>query len=265
MMVHYTALVPVQEMTDALARCVERLDDVLRRLTLPYEIICIDDAALASSAGDRPAWMRHHEHLRIIRFDQARGVGAMLSAGIAASRGDLVIGLCPQSADQPDYVPHLISRLSRFDFVTARPDRTLLETLQARLVSLPSLMAASWRPGHQRPPFFAGRRETVAGLSFGRGAVALLPELVARRGWRVCELTVGGGLPPRGEPLQPGMLRRLAASWHGRRFEPHLASELATPSPPHGVPVASRATLARRGSGAPLPAQPTGKQHGKIA
>lgn len=264
-MVHYTALVPVQDATDALAHCVERLDQVLRRLTLPYEIICIDDATLASNVNQRPGWMRRQQRLRVIRFDRPRGLSAALSAGIAASRGDLVIGMCPGTLDQPDLVPHLISRLSQFDFVIAQPDRTLLEALRAQWVGMPGRIVAPTRLAAGQQLFFAGRREAVAGLSLGRSAFRLLPEMVARQGWRVCNLTIGGGLPPRGSRLQPSIFRRLVASWHCRRFEPHLASELATKSAQNDLPVTSRTGFARRGAEMPQPAKPIVEQHGKIA
>jgi hypothetical protein len=53
-----------------------------------------------------------------------------------------------------------------------------------------------------------------------------LPELVVKRGFRICRLTLAEGLPPQGAEFRPGVFERLAARWLDRRFEPHLGREV---------------------------------------
>ena len=118
--------------------------------------------------------------------------------------------------------------------------------------------------GAREELLFAARREALAGLTLPRGGFRLLPELVRRRGMRVCRVTLAAGLPPRGEAWRSTWLDRLAAGWIARRFEPHLARERA---PRHSHFTAKdRAQAQLVGAALARPATPpVGHQHGKSA
>jgi hypothetical protein len=253
-MVHYTVLVPGRDTADALARLVPQLAAALDRLILPYEIIAIDDASGEPAAGALERQLSENRHLRVLRFDRPRGASAALSAGIAASRGDLVIGICPDTRMAAESIPHMISRLSRWDFVVAKPERTAGQYLRHSLAGVPRILTAERRRDAAQDLFFAARREALVGLALAPGGCRILPELMASRGFRVCRLTIAPGLPPRGEHYRVGWLKRLAAGWLGRRFEPHLARELA-PYAARPNPAASAQQIGP--SRLALPAAPT--------
>jgi hypothetical protein len=73
--------------------------------------------------------------------------------------------------------------------------------------------------------FWAARRQAVCGLTLAQGAFRILGRIVARRGFRVCDLVLADGLPPRGTRYRPSLVDRLAGLWLDRGFEPHLARE----------------------------------------
>jgi hypothetical protein len=118
------------------------------------------------------------------------------------------------------------------------------------------------RRNTNEPLLFAARRDALTGLTLPRGGFRLLPELVRRRGFRVCRVTLASDLPPRGEAWQPMWVDRLAASLIERRFEPHLARERA-PALRTTPPSAARAD--RIGATLTRPANPAVGQHGKPA
>ncbi len=263
-MVHYSVLVPVRDANSAVTRLLAQLGEVLDRLILPYEILCILDASVTPSTGEWDQWMNEQARLRVLRFDQPRGISAALRAGIAAARGELILGVSPHSRIAVDRVAHLISRLGRYDFAFAVPERTIGQSLRNGLAGVPRLLAGSHDRLAAKELFFAARRESLTGLALAGGALRVLPELVVRRGFRVCRVGIAEGLPPRGARLRPGLLKRLAANWHARRFEPYLAREQARDDYVEPSPILARAGLHQRRPARPSPALPAHHKHGKI-
>lgn len=225
-MVHYTVLLPQRDSTSAVSRLLPQLCQVLGKLILPYEIICIDDASAPPAADDLEALLHEYAHLRVLRFDQPRGTSAALCAGMLAARGDLVIAIDPNTRFAIGYVPHLIARLSQSELVVARREGSLAAELCRPFVKLVRMLTISRELQASEDLFWAARREALSGLALARGAFRALGELVAKRGFRVCQLTFAPGRPPQGTRFRPGFLQRWVAAWFDRRFEPHLGREL---------------------------------------
>jgi len=226
-MIHYTVLIPQRDAIDAVGRLLPRLEPLLERLILPYEIIALDDASQAAASTRWQALLDKHPQLRVLQFDEPRGTSAALSAGIAAARGDLIIAMSAHSRFRLQDIPQLISRLSPYDLVVARHGQAIDVELRERLGGFPRLLAARPQLHPAEDLFWVARREAVAGLALGRGAFRMLPALVAKRGYRVCQLMLEEGLPARGVEFRLDPARRLATAWLDRRFEPHLARELS--------------------------------------
>lgn len=226
-MVHYTVLVPARDSTDAVCALVPHLYRVLDGLTLPYEILCIDDASAEGDAHRLQEFVSRHAHLRLLRFEEPRGTSAALTAGIAAARGDLILGACTRSTLEVTIIPHLIARLSQHDLVVAKDRQSWGARMRGFATRSPRVLRTDPQLRGGENLLFATRRQTVAGLSLPRGAFRMLPILLAARGMRVCQLTKAPGGPARGAAVRPGVWSRLAAAWLDRGFEPHRARELA--------------------------------------
>jgi glycosyltransferase involved in cell wall biosynthesis len=226
-MVHYSVLIPARDATAGVERILPPLCQALERLILPYEIVCVDDASSPAEGSALERLLPKYPALRVLRFDQARGVSAALSAGIAASRGDLVIAMDAQAVRAPHFVAQLISRLAQHEFVFTKFAAFSGAMLGDPLVRLGRSLAARTQLASSEGFFWAARREAVSGLALARGAFRVLPGMVARRGYRVGLLSLVDGLSPRGAAYTPGPLERLIIRWLDRRYEPHLAMELA--------------------------------------
>ena len=50
-MIHYSVLIPQRDAIDAVGRLLPRLEALLDRLILPYEIISVDDASQAAETA----------------------------------------------------------------------------------------------------------------------------------------------------------------------------------------------------------------------
>jgi glycosyltransferase involved in cell wall biosynthesis len=244
-MIHYSVLIPERDAADAIGRIVPQLCQVLGSLLLPYEIICIDDASVPPDAQRLKNLLDEYAPLRVLRFDEPRGTGAALTAGLAASSGRLVIAIDPREPASARHIPQLVARLSQHDLVVARHFRPLGEELWQSVSRVPRLIAAKPQLHASEDLFWAARREAVAGLALARGAFRILGKIVAQRGFRVCRLLLADGLPPRGTTYRAGLVDRLAGIWLDRRFEPHLASEMVRTDGAHPRMVPARYDAAR--------------------
>lgn len=246
-MVRYTVLVPVRDATEGLGRELAHLADQMERLILPYEIICILDATSADLLRAVSTQPLRLGTLRVLRFDPPRGTSAAFAAGVAAARGEVIVGVSSLSQQRVAEVPHLVSRLGRADLAIAQVE----QTLGARLTQ-------AWQRLRRRRDtsagelYFAANRAALAELSRAHNAFHALAPLAAHRGLRVCQVLMASGLPPCGERFRPGLVDRLRASWIDRRFTPHLAREIAAPKLSVPSETAGRAALQPRTAGLPI-------------
>ena len=226
-MVHYSIIVPCRDATASAGRLIAELVGELDRLILPYEIILVDDGSTPAEAHGLQSLASDTSAVRVLRFGEPRGTSAALTAGVAASRGDLVLGVPSGSLLSMRYLPHLIARLSQSDFVFAESERSLAAQLGHAVGQFGRAAVGSRRMRGGDELFWAARREAVAGIALSGGAFRVLPAIVAHRRFRVCRLLLAQGLPPQGGPYALNLFGRALAAWLDGRFEPHLASELA--------------------------------------
>ena len=86
-----------------------RLRDVLTALGGAWEIILVDDGSLDGTAQRLQAWARE-PHIRGIRLSRNFGKEAALTAGLQASRGDVVVMLDADLQHPPELLPQLLAR-----------------------------------------------------------------------------------------------------------------------------------------------------------
>jgi glycosyltransferase involved in cell wall biosynthesis len=245
-MVHYSVVIPQRNSAQGMQSLVARLEAALEPLVLPYEIICVDDASDAANRRQIELLRGEQSRLRLLRFDEPRGTSAALSAGIAATRGELVIAVGTQGNESIKHLPHLIAHLSRHDLVVAKNEERLGSALRAGSARLFRALAADADLRSGETLFWAASRRVVYSLALARGAFRALPEIAAKRGFRICQLTVAPDLPVHDRTWNPGMAGRITAYWLDRGFEPHRASEATANGPaPADIPFAGRAVSLR--------------------
>ena len=241
-MIHYSVLIPLRDATSAASRLLPPLCQALKNLTLPFEILCLDDGSAPRDANALAELLIITPNLRVLRFDEPRGPGAALAAGLAAARGDLLIGLdaIAMSIASDGFLakalPQMISRLSQHDLVVMQQEPSLVEEFLKT--------ATRWLPAIKKPTarratieMWAARREAMCARPLAPRAFDALETIAIGRGQRVCRLTMAEGVPPRGQTLRSNPLARLTAWRLDRGFEPHLARELVRrPADPHYTP-----------------------------
>ncbi len=244
-MIHYSVLIPQRNASQTVASQLPALCQALDRLILPYEILCIDDASSASHAEKLRSLMDHSPRLRVLAFDVRRGAAAALTAGIAATRGELIVATTPDLAVAAHWLPHLIARLAHADFVYAQRQSRWPAQLRRSILQAARHLTARGDVARDELLLWAGRREALANVTLARGAFRYLPTLLAERGFRVLRLSLAAHRPPQGTRHCPSFASRLLVSWLARHYEPHLASEWASASPHLSVAPPNRVDAGR--------------------
>ncbi|HEX4146144.1 MAG TPA: glycosyltransferase [Pirellulales bacterium] len=226
-MIRYSVLIPQRNAGSELAGQLPELRRVLNLLSLPYEVICIDQASGPATRVVLGQLLEQHACLRVLSLDRHVGLEAALSAGIAAARGELVVALGPGKEYPVQQIPHLIAELSRTDIVFGRQPLVGWAHAWQQLTTWPQRWLLGPEMRGSNGLFWAARREAVTGLESARGTARLWPWLVAMRGFRVGETTVRfQPHRPRVEDSWPHPADLLAVWWLRRRNRPAKVEEL---------------------------------------
>ncbi len=189
-MIHYSVIMPQRDAAADVERRLGELCGVLAALGKPYEIICIDDRSSAANRSKLKVLLKSCPGLRLLVLDSCAGVGAALTAGIAAARGETVVVLEAGERYPATEVARLIRRLSRADAVFGCRRLSAARRALRRIAQAPRRLLFGCAVRDADCLFWAARREAVAGLVVARGMVRYLPGMISRRGFRVGELHV---------------------------------------------------------------------------
>lgn len=199
-MVLYTVIIPQRNAGVAVSRQLPELCDVLEALAASFELICVDDGSSPAVFESLEEQLTVCPALRLVRLDRPHGVGAALTAGIAAARGDVLIAV--EAGDQypADQIPKLLDRLDGADLVCGRRPSAKHGGFWRRLSNVPRWPLPTAPVDDPSCLFWAARHEAVAGLDLCDGMADYISSLVAARGYRVDQVSVttGGRKPSTG-------------------------------------------------------------------
>lgn len=201
-MIQFSILLPQRDAVETVAYRMTELSAVLAGLGAPYELVCVDDH---SSAPQR-AWLKRmlaeHPCFRVLELRQTSGLDAALAAGIARSRGAVLVAVEASDRYAFEDIPRLTERLARADLVWGCRRGNRVSKWWRGLRRLPRTLLSGSLVRDPDCVFWAARREVFANLGFERGWHSWLPELATEQGFRVAELHV-------------------AHRWHARRSAIH--------------------------------------------
>lgn len=226
-MIRYSVIIPQRDRADEVRRQLPPMVAALDRFAAPYEIIVVDDGSAQADLRLLEKLLADFPSLRLLRLDQPVGVSVALTTGIRAARGDVLVAIEPGEAYRPEQIVNLAVGLHRADFLAGRRRQTGLAKLRHRITRLPRWLLLGLDGHDPDCLFWAARREVFADISLSAGAARYLPALVARCGFRACEMYVDHQGPRR--PLQDvraSVGDLLAAWWHCRRWRNSAAYEL---------------------------------------
>ena len=226
--VDISVVIPVFNEQENLEPLIVELEQELNRLSLQYEIVCVDDRSTDQSLQKLQALQRGHPYLRVIRHLVNSGESAGQATGFAFSQGDVIITMDADQQNDPADIPAMLKALHS-DIVAVCGVRRIREDDWIRRLS--SKIANRFRnaiTGDQISDagctFRALRRSALRELPVFNGLHRFLPTILRLQGYRVVEIAVNHRQRTRGTSkygvgnrLFRGILDCIAMRWFRRR------------------------------------------------
>lgn len=114
-----SVVIPIYNEEHMLPLLLQTLRPILTQLSMPFELILVDDGSSDASARLLKQFAQQDERLHVVLLSRNFGKEAALTAGLAHSSGDAIIIMDADLQDPPELIPRMISAwLNGADVVT---------------------------------------------------------------------------------------------------------------------------------------------------
>jgi len=188
-----SVVVPVFNEERNLPILVPKLIEVLNGLSMPYEVIVVDDGSSDESRRVLKEMVSQYPSLRFIRFKENRGLSVALYAGIKEARAEKIITMDSDLQNDPSDVPNMLKYLSHYDMVTGwrqkREDRWL-KRISSKIANSIRNRLSKETIKDIACSLRVFRKECFKDIPKFNGMHRFLPTLVKMEGYRVIEIPV---------------------------------------------------------------------------
>ena len=108
--IELSAVIPVFNEAAGVAELRRRLGAALDALSLPYEILFVNDGSSDNSPALLDHMAGHHTSVRVIHLSRNFGHQAALAAGLDYAQGHAVVVLDADLQDPPELIPQLVAK-----------------------------------------------------------------------------------------------------------------------------------------------------------
>jgi len=138
-MIHVSAVIPVFNEEANLPNLNERLTRALDATGTTWEVVYVDDGSVDRSLEILAGFVAKDPRFRLVEFNRNYGQHAAVFAGLAQSRGEIVVTLDADLQNPPEEIPKLVAKMEEgFDVVgSVRRNRRdpLFRRIASRLVN----------------------------------------------------------------------------------------------------------------------------------
>jgi glycosyltransferase involved in cell wall biosynthesis len=136
--IELSIVVPMYNETDNLSQFFSRLETVLNRLKISYEIVCVNDGSTDNTLALLLEHNKNNPFIKIVELSRNFGKEIALTAGIEHTSGSAVIPIDADLQDQPELIGELLAKWREgYDMVYAtrriRRGETFIKRLTAKL------------------------------------------------------------------------------------------------------------------------------------
>ena len=117
-------IIPVYNEEENLQPLFDDIKNVTEKVSLPFEIIFIDDASTDNSLNIMKSMETDFDYIKHISFNKNCGQSAALYAGFLYSTGDVIITMDADLQNDPHDIPNMLEYYGQYDVVNGwRADR----------------------------------------------------------------------------------------------------------------------------------------------
>ena len=192
-----SVIVPLQNEEDNVEPLFTELAEVLAGTGLDYEMVFIDDGSKDQSLQRLRRVTEGHPRTTIISLRRNFGQTAAIAAGLAHSRGRIVVPMDADLQNDPHDIPALLAKLDEapgYDVVSGwrkdRHDRWLTRRVPSWWANVLIRKITGVKLSDFGCSLKAYRREVLAGIGLYGELHRFLPALVSAQGARITELEV---------------------------------------------------------------------------
>lgn len=187
-------ILPVYNESGSLSELYHELHDVLIALSIPYEIIAINDGSCDGSPALLDAIAKNDTHFRVIHLSKNYGQTAALSAGFDAATGGVVIPMDADLQNDPHDIPRLLAEIETGVDVVSGWRKNRKDTLIRRFPSIVANKLISHFTGVKLHDYGctlkAYRRDVIKNVRFYGEMHRFMPAYAAWYGANISELVV---------------------------------------------------------------------------
>jgi len=186
-------IIPVYNEEENLQPLLDDLTDVAEKVSIPFEIIFIDDASTDDSLKIIKSMETNFEHIKHISFQKNCGQSAALHAGFLYATGDVIITMDADLQNDPHDIPGMLEYYGEYDLVNGwRADRqdSLWKKIGSFIGNSVRNMLTNENIHDTGCSLKVMRASLVSRLKMFRGLHRFLPTLLKLEGASVIEVKV---------------------------------------------------------------------------
>ncbi len=191
--IEISVVVPVYNEEENLPLLIPKLEEVLKALGRPYEMIFVDDGSSDGSRRILKEMVPRYPFLRILRFRENRGLSTALLAGMREARGEKIVTLDSDLQNDPADIPKLLEYLDRYDMATGwrqKREDSWLKRISSKIANAVRNRLSGENIQDSACTLRAFRRECIKEIPSFNGMHRFLSTLVKMGGYRIVEVPV---------------------------------------------------------------------------
>ncbi len=190
-----SVVIPVFNEQGSLAALHKKLNAVLEKMDLSYEIIYVDDASTDKSASILDAISKADSKVKIITLNRNYGQTQAIAAGVDAAVGEIIVTMDSDLQNDPADIPRILAKLDEgYDVVSGwrkkRKDDLWLKKIPSNLANTISARITGVKIHDLGCTLKAYRSQILKNIEFHGEIHRLLPLYAAIQGAKITEIPV---------------------------------------------------------------------------
>jgi len=191
----YSIVVPFYNEEGVIRKLVGRIQQVMRRIDRPYEMVLINDGSRDGTAEILEELALSDERVSYVELNRNFGQTTALQAGFDHAKGDVIIAMDGDLQHDPHEIPLFIEKIDEgYDIASGwrarRADNLIMRRLPSRVANWLLERASGVKLHDFGTTFKAYRREVLENVRLYGDMHRFVPAVCARLGAKICEVPI---------------------------------------------------------------------------